>query len=419
MANPKLAMIPTGYKAGKVYSVLPESGVGDFTFDRDSLATRVNENGLIETMAIDVPRLDYTDGGCPSLLLEPERTNLVTYSQDFSDSSWIKGNTSVVSGFTSPAGENNADKLVESTSNSVHYISSNSFSIVSGSYYSFSVFLKKGERNWLKIDSSSNSNWSCGANFDLENGVVGSIDSGSAKIENYGNDWYRCTITGLANTSTVVLADLVLGIGDDNINYQGDGTSGVYIYGAQLEQGEYATSYIPTNGSTVTRVAETCNGAGDASTFNDSEGVLMAEISALADDGTSRRISISDASINNRVSIEVDEISDRLKLFIDANSLQVDNIGLTNFTKICGKYKANDYSLWVNGFELATLTTSSNVPSGLDRLNFDGGGGNNDFYGNTKQIQYFDSALTDAELETLTSWQSFLEMANAQNYTII
>ena len=144
----------------------------------------------------------------------------------------------------------------------------------------------------------------------------------------------------------------------------------------------------------------------------------MADISALADDGTSRRISISDGSTSNRVSIEIDETADRLKLFIDSNSLQVDNIGLTNFTKICAKYKANDYSLWVNGFELATLTSSSNVPSGLDRLNFDDGAGSSDFYGSTKQLQYFDSALNDSDLETLTSWTSFTDLANGQTYSI-
>ena len=86
--------------------------------------------------------------------------------------------------------------------------------------------------------------------------------------------------------------------------------------------------------------------------------------------------------------------------------MQVDNIELNNFTKICGKYKANDYSLWVNGLELATLTTSSNVPSGLDRLNFDGGDGNNDFYGNAKMVAVFKEALTDLELEKLTGYNN-------------
>ena len=81
MANPSLAMIPSGYKAGTLYSVLPTDGISDFTVDRNSIATRVNEQGLIEEVAVNVPRLDYSDGGCPVLLTEPESTNLVLYSE--------------------------------------------------------------------------------------------------------------------------------------------------------------------------------------------------------------------------------------------------------------------------------------------------------------------------------------------------
>ena len=83
MATPKLALIPTGYKAGKLYSVLPESGVGDFTVVRATEATRVNEAGLIETMGANVPRLDYSGGGCPVLLTEPQRTNYIVESNGF------------------------------------------------------------------------------------------------------------------------------------------------------------------------------------------------------------------------------------------------------------------------------------------------------------------------------------------------
>ena len=118
MATPKLAMIPTAYKAGKLYSVLPESGVGDFTFARASEATRVNEDGLIETMGNNIPRLDYTDGGCPNFLLEPQRTNLLPYSNDFSNSAWSKfasgtGSTPIVTSnyAISPDGTLNASRL--------------------------------------------------------------------------------------------------------------------------------------------------------------------------------------------------------------------------------------------------------------------------------------------------------------------
>ena len=124
MAIPKLALIPSGVKAGKLYSVLPTNGDGDFTTTRNTVATRVNENGLIEEVASNVPRLDYSDGTCPSLLLEPTATNLIVYSELFSDASWTKAGSSVVSGFVSPSADSllTAFKLVEDTSNGIHYI---------------------------------------------------------------------------------------------------------------------------------------------------------------------------------------------------------------------------------------------------------------------------------------------------------
>jgi len=112
MAIPTLAMIPSGYKLNKVYSVLPTDGSGDLDFARTSTATRVNQNGLIEEVAIGVPRLDYTDGGCPSLLLEPASINLITYSEDYSNASWAKSNLTVTSNSTvSPSGDVDADLI--------------------------------------------------------------------------------------------------------------------------------------------------------------------------------------------------------------------------------------------------------------------------------------------------------------------
>ena len=428
MANPKLAMIPTGYKAGKVYSVLPESGVGDFTFDRDSLATRVNENGLIETMAIDVPRLDYTDGGCPSLLLEPESTNAVPYSEDFSDVVWTKtGLSSVASGFTSPDGTNNAYKLIEDTLNSVHRIVDDIIVSGTGVVYTQSVFAKSGSSGrYLRMFRGSGTYNN--AVFDLENGTVitqAGSNIISTKIEEYANGWYRCSSTYTTQFGNV---GTYYGLQNGNTDsYQGDGTSHIYLWGAMLEELSYPTSYIPTNGTAVTRVGETCNDSGDASTFNDSEGVLMFEGSFLSKTSSqNRRIAISDGTTSNTILIQnVGSVSNRLQFYTIVNNatstdFYTDLSDITLFNKIVFKYKINNFSVWINGFEVLTDTSGITFPNGtLTELAFDGGDGGNDFYGNTKQIQYFDSTLTDAELETLTSWQSFLEMANAQNYTII
>jgi len=202
----------------------------------------------------------------------------------------------------------------------------------------------------------------------------------------------------------------------------------LYLYGFQLEQGSYPTSYIPTNGQSggVTRSAETANNSGDANTINDSEGVLMVEISALANDLTNRYLSISDGTANNRILIRyVAGLSNTIGLFAVVGGseqatllYEVNNILDNN--KVLIKYKQNDYSLWINGFEVDT-DTSGIVPSEgtLDRLNFANIDGSTfPFYGSTKQIQYFDSALNDTELEILTSWVSFTDMAEGQLYSI-
>ena len=148
-----LLFIPTGYKESKIYSVFPSTGVGDFTFNRNSSATRIAKNGLITSVATDIPRLEYPliDGvvnGCPSLLLEPSRTNLVTYSEDFSNAAWSETGASVVSGFISPDGSLNAYKLVEDTSTLRH--STNTLNTVVGEH-TFSVFAKKGEKDILQL----------------------------------------------------------------------------------------------------------------------------------------------------------------------------------------------------------------------------------------------------------------------------
>ena len=407
MATPKLALIPTGYKAGKLYSVLPESGVGDFTVVRATEATRVNEEGLIETMGANVPRLDYSGGGCPVLLTESQRSNLLPYSEDFSNAAWIKGNVTVnANQAISPDGSLNAD-LIQFTVNS-----GNIYDNVGGSGDgSFSVFAKYIDIKYIRLRSTGSY-----AYFDIENGTVGNtLNVLDTKIENYGNGWYRCTVIGNNTNSLVQVFASNTDVG------QPTGLGSVYLWGAQFEAGSYPTSYIKTEGSAVTRNGDQVYGSGDAATFNDSEGVLMAEISALDDDSSIKAISLNNGTDDERV-----------MFYYSSNviSFNVSNSGVSQLSydynstdvkipsKILIKYKVNNFSVFVNGFEVHTDSVGS-VPSGLNNLSFDKGDGTLDFYGKTSQIQYFNTALTDSELETLTSWTSFIEMAQALNYNII
>ena len=415
MAKPKLALIPSA-QGSKFYSVLPSSGVGDFNFTRSGSATRINSQGLIESVANGVSRLNYPmiDGvvkGCPHHLLEPTKQNVLQRSEEFDNAYWINNGVTINANQTiSPSGNLSAD-LLTGVSGGFGVIR---FSTWNATNKVASCFAKKGSSNIFKISNASLSY--IGVQFDLENGTVTNEDSGfEGSIENYGNGWYRCTaVDTLGRSGTFSLGVTAA-------------SESIYIWGAQLESG-YKTSYIPTTTATVTRSAETANGSGDASTFNDSEGVLMAEIAYLKDKGTStpfkvERISISNATDTNRLFISNTAIANQIQVFV-RNSTGIsfnktvtisDN---TLYNKIVLKYKANDFSLWINGFELESDNTYSYLPSGLNVLKFEGASGSYDFEGNTKQVQYYDSALTDSELETLTSWVSFSDMAQGQLYSI-
>jgi hypothetical protein len=423
MAKPKLALIPAA-QGSKFYSVLPSSGVGDFDFTRSGSATRINSQGLIESVANGVSRLNYPmiDGvvkGCPHHILEPQRTNLVQYSEDFSQSYWTKsGLLATTSGQLSPKGDLSAFKLVEDTSNGLHRIQMQNQSGSGNIVYSIFAKYESKEIIYIQQPWSSNNAW-----FNIKQGIVLSSVNCIASIENQGNGWYKCAVVATNVSSGLNGFYFGLSNQDGSFTYSGNGTSSASFWGAQIEQGSYPTSYIPTNGTAVTRSAETAYGSGDASTFNDSEGVLMAEISALANDLTNRYIVLGTTSNNVYIRYQNSSNSLRCNVTVNGSSQFIAIFNLDDETinsKISVKYKENDFSLYVNGFKLKTDLGGSTFTNGtLTELAFDNGLSNQfPFYGNIKQLQYFDSALTDNELETLTSWVSFQDMAEGQLYTI-
>jgi hypothetical protein len=431
---PSLALIPSGYKASKVYSVLPTNGTGDFTFTRSGNATRVNSEGLIELVSTNVPRLNYPliDGvvqGCPSLLLEPSRTNLVTFSEQFDNAAWVKSFSILTSNAaTSPDGYTNADKLIATSVLDGHIVRQPA-TLTDSTNYSLSVFAKAAEYDFCRLQPTTKDGTSNNTFFNLVTGVVASTGVGhTATIEDFSNGWYRCTIVYNAGTGATTTNQQRIGVSQDGINqsFLGNDSSGIYIWGAMLEAGSYPTSYIPSlTGSQTTRSAETCNNAGDASTFNDSEGVLMAEIKWLDESGAYRGISVSDglSNDNNRIQINFNQNTGNLVLNVTVGgvhqALYSSTIFPSNFLKVGIKYKENDFAFWVNGIEIYTDNLGITYPANtLSELKFNSPLGAVPFYGNTKQIQYFNTALNDSDLETLTSWDSFSDMATGQLYTI-
>ena len=421
MAKPKLCLIPAA-QGTSLYSVLPSSGVGDFNFTRSGSATRINSQGLIETVSSGVSRLNYPmiDGvvkGCPYHILEPQSTNAINYSEDFTQTTWSKVNLSVTSNNSiSPDGSLNAS-LITSTANG-SYLSD---SLTSYDPSTFSLFVKYVDHQFIQLYSGASGNFY--ATFDIKNSVVGANGAATdnVKIDNYGNGWFRisCVFSGVAAGSTARIGfaqSLNSTWGGLNTSF---GTS-FLSFGSQFESNSYLTSYIKTTSAAVTRSAETANGSGDAATFNDSEGVLMAELLWTAT-SSNIYISIDDNTSNNRILIYSNSTDDIKALVGSGGYTQVaftaTNQDPTTFSKVAIKYKENDFALWINGIKLLTDTVGS-TPIGLSNCGFRAGGGTNPFNGLAKQIQYYDTALTDSELETLTSWVSFQDMAEGQLYTI-
>ena len=392
-----------------------------FAYNNSSGTSFSIDNVSVTEVIGDKPRIDYTDSlTSPSFLLEPQSTNLIAYSEDFSQPTWNKSNTSIqINTTTSPSGNFDGSTLTDNATSSIHRLR-DAVSLSASTNYSLSVFAKKNTLSniQLALINTANSN-TISKVFDLENGVIGEeLSQGGttvsdAKIENYGNGWFRCVIVGQLNSAPnqyqITLATKSTGNSQSvkQVTYSGDGTGSVFLYGAQIEQKSYSTSYIPTYGSTATRAQETCNSAGSASTFNSTEGVLYADIAALADDLTFRSIALSDGTNNNRVLLRYRTNSNQINLFIKANGTTIVNstkelTDITNFSKFAIKYKSGDIALWIDGVEAKTNTNTFTL-IGLDRLNFDAANGSDDFYGKTKGIYVFNEALTDDELQQLTT----------------
>jgi len=222
--NPSLVITPNAFKTGKLYSTIP-GAAGDLDVVRATSATRVNEQGLVE-----IPR-----------------TNLLLRSEEFNVSPWINiALQSVVSNTeVAPSGTLTAEKIIPNTTNTNHYVQQ-ILTVVSGQTYTFSFFAKKAEYNFTSTFISA---LNIGVAWDLQNGIA----SSGASIEDYGNGWYRCIVSGVAVSTSASIRIYVQN--SSSGVFAGDGTSGIFIWGAQLEQGVSATEYIPTTSSIRTRFA--------------------------------------------------------------------------------------------------------------------------------------------------------------------
>jgi len=443
-ASPSLLIVPARFKTGKLYTQIATTSAGlvlgssgDFNVTRGTTATRFNSAGLIESVASGVPRLDYfTSGGtagCPALLVEPSAQNVIVQSQNWLASGWRSDATSNVTtvssttGTIDPLGTNTANAISPTSGNTSHLKvgSDGSISFTSGTIYTASAFFKQGTGDagrYVQI-SQPIGTFTQGfyANFDLQLGTIaatGSVSADSnraASIENYGNGWYRCRLTATCNAggSAGSAFALISSSGSTRTpSFAGTTTDILYGWGAQLETGSVATSYIPTTATAVTRNADVINLSGAVSgCIGQTEGTIYAEVDLKASASSSaRRIVNMRVDGSNLLSLEIPTAGTSIEFVAlsGGSSVGATASGITTgIYKIAVGYNsaASGTVLYVNGTLRDTKTIAiPNLSAAVFGLGVRGdGSAGTQFNDRIRAAALYTTRLTDAELAALTT----------------
>ncbi len=390
MKKPVLALVPSAYKTSIVYSVLPVNGGGDFNLSRSSNATRVNKDELIETVNSDVPRLDWLNSNCPSLLLEPTRTNYALNSENTYAMTVIGGSENAIRTANysiSPRGSLTASRLQASvTSGTANYSVVGSSTTSYNGYYTASIYLKSntGENQQVAI---------YGRNSPIINYTV-------------TKDWKRFSFYGYNSPGQTAYINVGILEELSNSNLEID----ISLFGVQIEQGNYPTSLITTQSGIVTRGEDVCGDAGNADLFSSNEGTMFVDIQKTFKDGAFGGISISDGSNNNRIVIGKQSNNTQFRMFIarvNSGNVIAQYYPFLDFdvqNKLAVTFKFGEFKFYVNGVLASTETPNEDIPIGLSKFAFNENNlGSQDFFGEINDVRYYDRVLTEAEAIELTT----------------
>jgi hypothetical protein len=349
----------------------------------------------------------YTSGGtagCPALLVEPSAQNLYQRSEDFTNAYWSKVNSSVSGNqAVAPDGTSTAGKLIMNNGilpNAANQSGFNRAEVVTSSAYRFSMFAKSAEFTGFRVRENAvegsflDINLSNGA---ITNGSVAQFISPLA--ENYGNGWYRISWTSPTITN---LNKYTIRVGST-----GDGVSGIFVWGAQVETGTVATSYIPTTTQAITRGADVITKSGIASLIGQTEGTIYAELDF------SRAIA-SIAIILGNPSNENFRIRKAANFSVLVQAVNTPSGAVTLFTspaasagiyKVAFGYKNGDYAMSINGAAVLTSSISTNFPvNGLNVISLgESIGGVPYFNDRMRAVALYPNRLSNAELIALTT----------------
>jgi hypothetical protein len=452
---PSFELIPGKFNVGSLFAQIPMDGSADLTVTRGSNATRFNASGNVQVMGSGIPRLDYyTSGGvtgCPALLVEPAATNLAFHSEI-----WASGNnwtldavtrvTGSTSAFLAPDGTFTANALSPTSANVFHGLYSNSptqNTYISGTIYTQSAFFKQGTGvagRYVQLTYTGGGQFTQNgyANFDLQLGTVAVVSGTSAdtnraaRIENYGNGWYRCSFTATCNAAgngVGVLPVLVNASGNTRAqSFAGVTGDILYGWGDQLETGSVATSYIPTTAGTGSRSADVISVSGAVSgSIGQTEGTIYAEVdirnSVTAavlglDNNSTTDFIIVFRNSSRQITVTIRRANGSLESIITSSALAV------GVHKIALGYTNGNYALYINGSLAGTSTNSVSFPTSLTACrigaNAFSSGTGDPFNDRIRAAALYTTRLTNAQLEFLTSpYTSYSQMATTLSYTIL
>jgi hypothetical protein len=361
------------------------------------------------TDRLDVPRLTYQNGGggCPSLLLEKQSTNYITYSEQFDNAAWTKNGVSITANdTTSPDGTQNADKLTSNDPSGSVYRIYEANAIPSDSVCSVSVYFKYDNWQYAFIVGDNYSGAGKFVVFDLINGTNTFVSSGyTATISSVGSGWYKCTMTGEMG----ITAYCQFGLAPTSTAYNSISIANgknLYVWGTQREVSSYPTSYIPTTSSTATRVADVANKSSISSLFGASATSFFMdfEITQVSSDAT---WTVTGYDGSNLFSLcQFGAITNFPRIVFDGG---VDTTLGTALSigrhKIAVSFATNDFRAYIDG--ALVLTDTSCTYNRYDRIAVNGtawtGNTNNNNSFKLNEYAQFPNVLTNAELASLTT----------------
>jgi hypothetical protein len=393
------------------------------TFTRASTATFVGSDGLIQSAAVNAARFDHDPVtlACKGLLIEEARTNNLQRSEEFNDAYWVKTRTTITTNATTaPDGTVSADKVVDTATSGDHNTSRSSIAVSPQQTLSYSVFVKADERTQIQLRMQEGVNGvDCFFNLSTLATTPSQFGTGSGStgtIFAYPNGWYRCIITGRPSASTGTTTNIVSFLASGgSVSYTGDGTSGLFLWGAQLEAGSFPTSYIPTVASSVVRSADVCSITGSAFTgmYNATEGTVFADvITPDVDQAGSIYYMNTFAGVNANAIFKLNSSVNapgKRWTYFSTNAAGVPQAQITTTTdvavlrsKVASAYKVNDFVFAHAGTIIATVT-SGTLPAPTQMGIGSRVGSTIVLNGHIATLRYYKKRLANAKLTSLTA----------------